>query len=43
MIDNDCTDRVPGHEICGIVRQVGSGVKKFRVGDRAGVGCLVDR
>lgn len=33
---------VPGHEIAGIVAQVGKKVKKFKVGDRAGVGCLVD-
>ena len=33
---------VPGHEIAGIVSEVGSGVTTFKVGDRAGVGCLVD-
>lgn len=33
---------VPGHEIVGIVTAVGSHVKKFKVGDKAGVGCLVD-
>ena len=33
---------VPGHEIAGIVAEVGSAVKKFRPGDRAGVGCMVD-
>ncbi|MFJ1972226.1 NAD(P)-dependent alcohol dehydrogenase [Streptomyces sp. NPDC087903] len=33
---------VPGHEIAGIVSEVGSGVTRFRVGDRVGVGCLVD-
>ena len=33
---------VPGHEIVGTVIQVGSLVKKFRVSDRAGVGCFVD-
>lgn len=33
---------VPGHEIVGKVVAVGSAVKKFRVGDLAGVGCLVD-
>ncbi|MEV7342847.1 NAD(P)-dependent alcohol dehydrogenase [Streptomyces sp. NPDC093544] len=33
---------VPGHEIAGIVTEVGSGVTKFEVGDRAGVGCMVD-
>ena len=30
------------HEIVGIVTAVGSKVKNFKVGDRAGVGCLVD-
>lgn len=34
--------QVPGHEIVGIVREVGSKVTKFKVGDRAGVGCMVD-
>jgi uncharacterized zinc-type alcohol dehydrogenase-like protein len=33
---------VPGHEIVGRVTAVGSSVKKFRKGDLAGVGCLVD-
>jgi uncharacterized zinc-type alcohol dehydrogenase-like protein len=33
---------VPGHEIVGRVTAVGSDVKKFKVGDLAGVGCLVD-
>ncbi|KUM74662.1 NAD(P)-dependent alcohol dehydrogenase [Streptomyces sp. ISL-22] len=33
---------VPGHEIAGIVSEVGSGVTKYKVGDRVGVGCLVD-
>ncbi len=33
---------VPGHEIVGKVTAVGDHVKKFRVGDHAGVGCLVD-
>jgi alcohol dehydrogenase (NADP+)/uncharacterized zinc-type alcohol dehydrogenase-like protein len=34
--------QVPGHEIVGIVAQVGKNVTKFKVGDRAGVGCMVD-
>lgn len=34
--------QVPGHEIVGIVKQVGKNVTKFKVGDRAGVGCMVD-
>lgn len=33
---------VPGHEIIGRVAKVGSAVKKFKVGDTVGVGCLVD-
>jgi uncharacterized zinc-type alcohol dehydrogenase-like protein len=33
---------VPGHEIAGIVTEVGSGVAEFAVGDRVGVGCMVD-
>ncbi|MEX6689827.1 NAD(P)-dependent alcohol dehydrogenase [Danxiaibacter flavus] len=34
--------QVPGHEIAGIVTAVGRNVTKFKVGDRAGVGCMVD-
>jgi alcohol dehydrogenase (NADP+) len=33
---------VPGHEIAGVVTEVGSGVTKYKVGDRVGVGCFVD-
>jgi uncharacterized zinc-type alcohol dehydrogenase-like protein len=33
---------VPGHEIVGRVTRVGDHVKKFKVGDLAGVGCFVD-
>jgi len=33
---------VPGHEIVGRVVKVGDHVKKFKVGDLAGTGCLVD-
>jgi uncharacterized zinc-type alcohol dehydrogenase-like protein len=33
---------VLGHEIAGIVAEVGAEVTRFRVGDRVGVGCLVD-
>jgi len=33
---------VPGHEIAGVVVQVGKNVTKFKVGDYAGVGCLVN-
>ncbi|KAJ0966646.1 hypothetical protein J5N97_023563 [Dioscorea zingiberensis] len=32
---------VPGHEIVGIVTQVGSKVQKFKAGDKAAVGCVV--
>jgi uncharacterized zinc-type alcohol dehydrogenase-like protein len=33
---------VPGHEIAGVVAQVGKNVKTFKVGDLAGVGCMVN-
>ena len=33
---------VPGHEIVGKVTAVGSAVTKYKVGDYAGIGCLVD-
>ena len=33
---------VPGHEIVGSVKSIGKSVKKFKVGDTAGVGCFVD-
>lgn len=33
---------VPGHEIVGTVTSVGATVKKFRVGDRIGVGVFID-
>lgn len=33
---------VPGHEIVGRITNVGSDVTAFKVGDLAGVGCLVD-
>ncbi|XP_078430626.1 putative cinnamyl alcohol dehydrogenase 5 [Wolffia australiana] len=32
---------VPGHEIVGVVVEAGSNVRKFNVGDRVGVGCMV--
>ena len=32
----------PGHEIAGIVSEVGSAVTKHAVGDRVGVGCMVN-
>ena len=34
--------QVPGHEIAGVVAAVGKSVTKFKVGDHAGVGCMVD-
>jgi len=34
--------QVVGHEIVGIVTEVGSGVTKHKVGDRVGVGCMVN-
>ena len=33
---------VPGHEIVGLVTEVGSSVSKFKVGDRIGVGVFID-
>ena len=33
---------VPGHEIVGRVAEVGSEVSRHKVGDRVGVGCMVD-
>jgi uncharacterized zinc-type alcohol dehydrogenase-like protein len=33
---------VPGHEIAGTVEEVGREVTKFKVGDRVGVGCMVN-
>ncbi|KAF7829261.1 putative mannitol dehydrogenase [Senna tora] len=32
---------VPGHEIVGVVTEVGSKVENFKVGDKVGVGCMV--
>jgi uncharacterized zinc-type alcohol dehydrogenase-like protein len=40
--DNSIYPMVPGHEIVGKVVKVGAHVKKFKVGDTAGVGVLVD-
>jgi uncharacterized zinc-type alcohol dehydrogenase-like protein len=39
---NSIYPMVPGHEIVGTVAAVGRDVKKFKVGDLAGVGCMVD-
>lgn len=33
---------MPGHEIVGVVSKIGKAVKKFKVGDLVGVGCMVD-
>ncbi|KAL6659293.1 hypothetical protein ACP70R_003333 [Stipagrostis hirtigluma subsp. patula] len=33
---------VPGHEIAGVVTEVGKNVTKFKPGDRVGVGCMVN-
>jgi uncharacterized zinc-type alcohol dehydrogenase-like protein len=33
---------VPGHEITGVVTEIGAEVSKFEIGDRVGVGCMVD-
>jgi alcohol dehydrogenase (NADP+) len=33
---------VPGHEIAGIVSQVGANVSRYKVSERVGVGCFVD-
>jgi uncharacterized zinc-type alcohol dehydrogenase-like protein len=32
----------PGHEIAGVVSAVGPEVRKYKVGDRVGIGCFVD-
>ncbi len=34
--------QVPGHEIAGIVSAVGKNVTQFKIGDQAGVGCMVN-
>jgi alcohol dehydrogenase (NADP+) len=39
---NSIYPMVPGHEIVGRVTAIGGHVKGFKVGDLAGVGCLVD-
>jgi uncharacterized zinc-type alcohol dehydrogenase-like protein len=40
--NNSIYPMVPGHEIVGRVTEVGPGVKKFKTGELAGVGCFVD-
>lgn len=39
---NSMYPMVPGHEIVGKIVKVGEQVKKFKVGDLAGIGCFVD-
>ncbi|HQR30695.1 MAG TPA: alcohol dehydrogenase catalytic domain-containing protein, partial [Anaeromyxobacteraceae bacterium] len=39
---NSIFPMVPGHEIVGRVTAVGADVKRFKKGDRVGVGCMVD-
>lgn len=39
---NTIYPNVPGHEIVGWITEVGMGVTKFRIGDLAAVGCMVD-
>jgi len=39
---NSIYPMVPGHEITGTVTEVGPQVKRFKMGDKVGVGCLVD-
>jgi uncharacterized zinc-type alcohol dehydrogenase-like protein len=39
---NSMYPMVPGHEIVGRVTEVGSAVNGFKIGDLAGVGCMVD-
>lgn len=34
---------IPGHELMGVVEEVGAKVTKVKVGDKVGVGCLVDK
>ncbi|KAF6166763.1 hypothetical protein GIB67_005639 [Kingdonia uniflora] len=38
---NSVYPMVPGHEIVGVVTEVGKNVTKVKVGEKAGVGCLV--
>lgn len=33
---------VPGHEIVGLITEVGKNVQKFKAGDKVGVGCMVN-
>nr|pir probable cinnamyl-alcohol dehydrogenase (EC 1.1.1.195) - tomato [Solanum lycopersicum] len=38
---NSIYPMVPGHEVVGVVTEVGSKVERFKTGDKVGVGCLV--
>lgn len=40
--NNSIYPMVPGHEIIGRVIAVGKEVKRFKIGDQVGVGCMVD-
>ena len=40
--NNTLYPSVPGHEIVGRVAAVGASVERFKVGDIAGVGCMID-
>ncbi|MDP9041469.1 MAG: NAD(P)-dependent alcohol dehydrogenase [Bacteroidota bacterium] len=40
--NNSIYPMVPGHEIVGRISKIGNEVRKFKVGELAGVGCLVD-
>ncbi|XP_010531588.1 PREDICTED: probable cinnamyl alcohol dehydrogenase 6 [Tarenaya hassleriana] len=40
--DSSMYPMVPGHEIVGEVTETGAKVNKFKVGDRVGVGCIMD-
>ncbi|XP_060185559.1 8-hydroxygeraniol dehydrogenase-like [Lycium barbarum] len=38
---NSIFPMVPGHEVVGVVTEIGRKVEKFKIGDKVGVGCLV--
>lgn len=40
--DGSIFPMVPGHEIVGIISQVGAKTTRYKVGDKVGVGCFVD-
>ncbi|KAA8550498.1 hypothetical protein F0562_002182 [Nyssa sinensis] len=41
-VGNDDYTVVPGHEIVGVVKEVGSNVDRFKMGDHVGVGTYVN-